>query len=197
MTDFMSGKLGNNTSKTKDTDPLKGVMGNTNFPSSKRVLSDSETGVLTQNQLFTTTEESFVPTEPLEFSAEAKAVFEAGRELWKYYFECTKNSLERGAEGGVFSNSQTNIPLTALKGGTGLVANSSSFNSGYSSQRGGSTPSLYDIKAYFQGVDDKGRMNNKSDDEKYNLLIGNLREALEILGAKIQLKVYKFGFLRG
>ncbi len=30
-------------------------------------------------------EESFVPTEPLVFSAEATAVFDAGRELWRYY----------------------------------------------------------------------------------------------------------------
>ena len=32
-----------------------------------------------------TEEESFVPTEPLVFSAEATAVFDAGRELWRYY----------------------------------------------------------------------------------------------------------------
>ena len=30
-------------------------------------------------------EKSFVPTEPLVFSAEATAVFDAGRELWRYY----------------------------------------------------------------------------------------------------------------
>jgi len=32
-----------------------------------------------------TEEESFAPTEPLVFSAEAIAVFDAGRELWRYY----------------------------------------------------------------------------------------------------------------
>ena len=32
-----------------------------------------------------TEEEAFVPTEPLVFSAEAIAVFDAGRELWRYY----------------------------------------------------------------------------------------------------------------
>ena len=32
-----------------------------------------------------TEEESFVSTEPLVFSAEAIAVFDAGRELWRYY----------------------------------------------------------------------------------------------------------------
>ena len=30
-------------------------------------------------------EESFIPTEPIQFSAEAQAVMDAGRELWKYY----------------------------------------------------------------------------------------------------------------
>ena len=30
-------------------------------------------------------EKSFVPTEPLVFSPEATAVFDAGRELWRYY----------------------------------------------------------------------------------------------------------------
>jgi len=57
-------------------------------------------------------------------------------------------------------------------------------------------PSLYDIKAYFQGADESGRMNNKSNDEKYNLLIANLRGNLEVLSVKIQPKVYEFGFLK-
>ena len=30
-------------------------------------------------------ETNFIPTKPLEFSIEAKAVFNAGRELWCYY----------------------------------------------------------------------------------------------------------------
>jgi hypothetical protein len=57
-------------------------------------------------------------------------------------------------------------------------------------------PSLYDIKSYFQGADENGRMNNKSNDEKYNQLIANLRESLNILEAKIQPKVYEYGFLK-
>ncbi len=40
-------------------------------------------------------------------------------------------------------------------------------------------------------------MNNKSSDEKYNLLIGKLRENLKALATKIQPKVYEFRFLRG
>ncbi|MBR5709941.1 MAG: hypothetical protein IKX40_04220 [Thermoguttaceae bacterium] len=56
--------------------------------------------------------------------------------------------------------------------------------------------SLYDIKAFFQGRNDKGKMNNSSADEKYNKLIGNLRSALKDLAKQIEPKVYEYGFLR-
>ena len=86
-----------------------------------------------------------------EFSPEAAAVFDAGRELWKYY------------------HSQKNINVNA---------------------------SLYDIKEYFQGRNDKGKMNNKSEDEKYNELIKNLRDSLDVLAKKIEPKVYEYEFLK-
>ena len=95
---------------------------------------------------------SFIPTKPIEFSKEAKDIFEAGRELWKYYH---KHDL---------------ININA---------------------------SYYDIRKFFQGVDSKsGRMNNKSIDETYNKLIGNLRERMKILAKKIEPKIYEFGFLK-
>jgi len=56
--------------------------------------------------------------------------------------------------------------------------------------------SLYDIREYFQGRNEKGTMNNKSDDEKYNELIENLRSALKSLAEKIEPKVYEYGFLK-
>jgi hypothetical protein len=56
--------------------------------------------------------------------------------------------------------------------------------------------SLYDIREYFQGRNEKGKMNNKSDDEKYNKLIGNLRSSLKILAEKIEPKVYEYEFLK-
>jgi hypothetical protein len=56
--------------------------------------------------------------------------------------------------------------------------------------------SLYDIREYFQGRDDKGKMNNKSNDETYNELIGNLRSVLKTLAKKIEPKVYEYVFLR-
>ena len=38
-----------------------------------------------ENHLLGEEKENFIPTTPLIFSKEAKAVFEAGKELWKYY----------------------------------------------------------------------------------------------------------------
>jgi len=57
--------------------------------------------------------------------------------------------------------------------------------------------SLYDIREYFQGRNAQGKMNNKSNDEKYNELIGNLRSTLRELAEKIEPKVYEYGFLMG
>ncbi len=87
----------------------------------------------------------------LIFSPEATAVFDAGRELWKYYHE------------------QKEVNVNA---------------------------SLYDIREYFQGRNDKGRMNSKSDDATYMELIGNLRAQLAILADAIKPKVYEYGFLK-
>lgn len=84
------------------------------------------------------------------FSNRAKAVFDAGRQLWKYYFR------------------QPNADANA---------------------------SLYDIREYFQGRNNKGKMNNKSTDKTYNMLITQLREALSLLAKQIEPKVYEYGFL--
>jgi hypothetical protein len=87
-----------------------------------------------------------------KFSPEAAAVFNAGRELWKYYHTQPKCNINA---------------------------------------------SLYDVREHFQGRNEQGKMNNKSDDETYNELIGDLREKLKILAKKIEPKVYEYGFLRG
>jgi GH18 family chitinase len=55
---------------------------------------------------------------------------------------------------------------------------------------------LYDIREYFQGRNDKGRMNSKSDDEKYMELIGELRNKLDFLADKIKPKIYEYEFLK-
>ena len=89
--------------------------------------------------------------EALEFSEEAKAVFEAGKELWRYYHE------------------QPSVNVNA---------------------------SYYDIREYFQGRNDKGKMNAKSSDEKYTELNAELKTKLNILADKIKPKIYEYEFLK-
>jgi len=90
-------------------------------------------------------------TTPLVFSAEATAVLDSARELWKYYHR------------------QPNCNVNA---------------------------SLYDIREHFQGRNEAGKMNNKSSDETYMNLIGDLREKLRQLADKIEPKVYEYEFLK-
>ena len=56
--------------------------------------------------------------------------------------------------------------------------------------------SFYDIRAYFQGFEN-GKMRNKSDDEKYNELLRDLRNYQKVLAKQIEKKVYLYGFLKG
>ncbi len=56
--------------------------------------------------------------------------------------------------------------------------------------------SLYDIREFFQGRNDTGKMNNKSNDEYYMQLITALRDTLKTLAKKIEPKVYEFKFLK-
>lgn len=56
--------------------------------------------------------------------------------------------------------------------------------------------SLYDIKEYFQGRDDNGKMKTKSDDKQYTELLDNLKTAMQNLANEIRPKVYKYGFLK-
>jgi hypothetical protein len=105
----------------------------------------------------------------LVFSEDATAVFNAGRELWTYYH--TYPSTSSGH----------------VKTSSGYGGDSKPYNV---------NASLYDIREYFQGRNDKGRMNSKSDDAKYMELIGALRGKLSVLADKIKPKVYEYGFLK-
>ncbi|MCL1947099.1 MAG: hypothetical protein FWF51_08135 [Chitinivibrionia bacterium] len=98
----------------------------------------------------------------LEFSSEATAVFDAGRELWKYYHSFSSQKLPSF-------------------GGAWVVNVNASF---------------YDIREYFQGINDAGRMNSKSEDEKYTELLENLRKKMKILAKKIEPKIYEYEFLK-
>jgi len=55
--------------------------------------------------------------------------------------------------------------------------------------------SFYDIREYFQGRNEAGRMNTKSTDEMYNKLLGELRLAMKLLAEQIKPKIYEYGFL--
>ncbi|EPP1519719.1 hypothetical protein ACUMOB_000509 [Campylobacter coli] len=58
--------------------------------------------------------------------------------------------------------------------------------------------SLYDIKEFFQGRDEKGRMNrpNQAKDEHYKALLSDLNTALNALAKKLEPKIYEYGFLK-
>ncbi len=67
----------------------------------------------------------------------------------------------------------------------------------YHSQKGVNVnASLYDIREYFQGRNDKGIMKSRSTDEQYTNLIGDLRVKLKVLADKIAIKVYEFEYLK-
>ena len=56
---------------------------------------------------------------------------------------------------------------------------------------------IYDIKAHFQGFNDKGKMNSpqKAKDVAYKERLDTLNHALNALAKKIESKVYEYGFL--
>jgi hypothetical protein len=56
--------------------------------------------------------------------------------------------------------------------------------------------SLYEIREYFKGRCEKGRMKAKSTDEEFNDLDYLLRGSLKFLAAKIEPKIYEYGFLK-
>ena len=116
------------------------------------------------------------PQQPLVFSEEAQAVFNAGRALWTYY--------------------HTHPSTSSGYGGTSSGYGGTSSGYGGESKPYNVNASLYDIREYFQGRNEKGRMNSKSDDATYMELIGNLRAKLAMLADAIKPKVYEYGFLK-
>lgn len=87
---------------------------------------------------------------PKYLTIKARAVYDAGLELWQYYHTYGANP---------------NV-------------------------------SLYDIKEFFKGRNNKGKINNKSDDETFNKLAENLSGAMRALAKQITPKIYEYGFLR-
>jgi hypothetical protein len=103
----------------------------------------------------------------LVFSEEATAVFNAGRELWKYYHTHPSTGSGYATSSGYVESKPYNV-----------------------------NASLYDIREHFQGRNDKGRMNSKSNDARYMELISELRSKLAVLADKIKPKVFEYGFLK-
>lgn len=72
----------------------------------------------------------------------------------------------------------------------------------YYHKQAGANPnaSYYDIKMHFQGTkttkSGKVQMNSTSEDATYNALLTNLRQAMKVLAAHIEPKVYEYGFLK-
>lgn len=56
--------------------------------------------------------------------------------------------------------------------------------------------SFYDIRVFFQERNDKGKMNNDSDDAEYMRLLRDLRQKQKVLAKQIAEKVYRYGFLK-
>ena len=119
---------------------------------------DHDSGVLFQAQ-------SFVPTEPLIFSPEATAVFDAGRELWRYYH----------AQPAANPNASYYDIRAHFQGRNGPRAGRAI------------SDEAFPLK--------QGRMRSKSDDPEYMRLLGALKEAMETLRQRIVPKVYEYGFL--
>lgn len=55
---------------------------------------------------------------------------------------------------------------------------------------------LYDIKAFFQGFNANGKMNATSQNKQYVEKLEILKDALSQLAAKIEVKIYEYGFLQ-
>gem|GEM_PF-37010 len=147
MSDYLAGKLGARTSSSASQPDLFSQLpsgtSQTNSPSKL----EGAGGVCQTAEL-----ENDAGSPLQNMSEQARAVMDAGRELWRYY------------------HSQADANADA---------------------------SYYDIRRYFQGTDEKGRMNPDSEDKEYMHLWNNLKAALKLLAEHIEPKVYKYGFLLG
>lgn len=94
-------------------------------------------------------------------------------------------------------NYNTNIPRIFSEEAKNTLNSGRDLWKYYHSKKGiNVNASLYEIREYFQGRNDKGKMNNSSDDEVYSELITELRNNLKILAKCIEPKVYEYRFLK-
>ena len=152
MTDFISGRCASGASTKYE------VLGTTQSEEKK---AKKRTGTLRD----LAQEQSFVPTAPLVFSPEATAVFDTGRELWRYYH----------AQPNANPNASYYDIREYFQGRKSVLGQDENATSAPNSR--------------------KGRMNSKSEDAEYMRLLTNLKEAMEALRLQIVPKIYEYGFL--
>ena len=103
MTKFINGKLGDctchidkfcHTDLSCHTELLQesevsikskcGYFANAQYDKKNKARNDGSLP-FDEKEISSPTQKIFIPTKPLKFSKEAKAVFDAGREIWRYY----------------------------------------------------------------------------------------------------------------
>ena len=105
------------------------------------------------------------------------------------------------------SLSQTKDLFTNIESGGNIflwnVENKAVYSAGkklwtYYHSKDGANPngSYYDIRSYFQGRNENGRMNNHSDDDEYNQLLAALKASIDELGQKIRVKALYHKFIK-
>lgn len=127
--------------------PFTTVEENFNSPESPNV-NNGQINLSATDGLFK--QQDFIPTKPLQFSSEAVAVFDASRELWKYYHIQPNWNLNHG-----------DMEVAATMG--------LSYNP---------NASLYDIREYFQERNVAGKMNNKSSDENLENILYEVKHSI-------------------
>lgn len=105
--------------------------------------------------------------------------------------------LKTDSNGDLFNNqTQRTMPLNFSSEATSVLnAGRELWKYYHSKPNVNVNASLYDIREFFQGRNEKGKMNNKSSDETYMNLIVDLREKLRQLADRIEPKVFEYEFL--
>ena len=118
-----------------------------------------------------------IPTKPLEFSAEAKAVFSAGLELWRYYHAVASDTTSPQSLANPHSPYNPNASLYDIKEFfKGRKSTTNATNTDTKSQK-------------------QGKLNATSKDLHFNSLMASLNDALANLAKKLESKIYEYGFL--
>lgn len=127
-----------------------------------------------------------------EIEVDAKDKFESN-----FLHKLIQGKLKHNSKKDLFSETQTNAPLEFSEIAQSVLDAGKLLWSYYHKQPNiNVNGSLYDIREYFKGRDEKGKMKTKSSDEKYTELDSELKVKLKKLGEKIEPKVYEYEFLK-